>query len=73
MSILIFDKVLATELSAKETDFSNFPLPIWAAMELNFKVSKFKSFVVKSRSIGKELPYPAAEPKGFDQLLYMLP
>ena len=63
--MLILDKVAEILAMAKEIDFSNLPLPICAATEFTFRFSNPNSLVVITLSIGKEEPYPAAEPKGF--------
>ncbi len=60
-----FPKVAATALMPNAIAFSVFPLPICAATTLYLRVLKPSFSVVIFRFIGKELPYPAALPRGF--------
>ena len=57
--------VLHKPPKADAIERSLFPRLNCAATTLYFKVANSNSLVVNSLSIGKEEPYPAAEPKGF--------
>ena len=59
------DIVLHNPPKAEAIERSLFPLLNCAATTLYFIEAKSNSLVVNSLSIGKELPYPAADPKGF--------
>ena len=63
--MLNFANVLPIADKAMAVLFSSFPRLICAATEFILSWEKSSAFVVKSRSMGKALPYPAALPKGF--------
>src|SRR5690606_30145753 len=65
MSMASLERVAARLAMPKAVALSTFPRPIWAATTLYFRVPKPISRVVDSLSMGKELPKPAALPRGF--------